>query len=203
MSSDRRHMPEQESSIKERGQELFLESTEAEFSATPVKPFAVYLRETPATPLAPAVKATLWIVGVVVLILFVAAIWRSQRPSKPRPRARPAGTATVSFVLPAPCLRLDGDGGMGWAMPAGAAADLRDDRLDLKARVRPPGRRDEPRRPAGRTRVVGLIPAPASPPWRARRSTRSTPRHSGADGWAALKSRTRAAVTRAGTATAA
>jgi hypothetical protein len=95
MVSERRNMPEQERSIKERGKELFVERRDESPDRPPVKPFAVYLRETPATPLSGGVKALLWIVGILVLLLFVAAIWRVQR--RPRTRPRPA-TAAAAFA---------------------------------------------------------------------------------------------------------
>ena len=76
MRSDRRNMPEQELSIKEREQELFVEPSEPSAPPTSVKPFAFYLRETPANPLSTEVKAILWAIGLVVLLLFAVAIWR-------------------------------------------------------------------------------------------------------------------------------
>ncbi|MFO0889435.1 MAG: class I SAM-dependent methyltransferase [Isosphaeraceae bacterium] len=99
MTSERRSTPEQERSIKERERELFVAPEEKSAAKTPVKPFAVYLRETPAEPLSTAVKVILWAVGIVVVLLFVAAIWRSRRtprrpklaPAEPSCRHRPRG----------------------------------------------------------------------------------------------------------------
>jgi hypothetical protein len=90
MPTDRRNMPEQELSIKEREQQLFLESSEDQ---GPVRPFAEYLRETPAAPIPVEVKMLLWIAGVVVAILFAAAIWKASRSSTAHPKPRPAPPA--------------------------------------------------------------------------------------------------------------
>ena len=80
MGTERRSMPEQELSIWEREQELFVELQETPTGA--VKPFPIYLRETPANPMSPAVKVILWIVGIAVVLLFCVALWRTQRPSR-------------------------------------------------------------------------------------------------------------------------
>ena len=101
MPTDRRNMPEQELSIKEREQQLFVESSEDQRPNRPVRPFAEYLRETPAAPIPVEVKALLWIVGVVVAILFAAAIWKASRSSVGARRARG----------PAPPAAEDSDGG--------------------------------------------------------------------------------------------
>ena len=68
----------------------------------PVKPFPIYLRETPAVPMSSGVKATLWIVGIVVLLLLIAALWRTQRPSRLRraPGATKAALMNVAPLLP-------------------------------------------------------------------------------------------------------
>jgi hypothetical protein len=108
MRPERRNLPEQERSIKDREQELFVEEREEPPPRPPVKPFAIYLRETPADPIVPEVKVILWVVGVVVLVVFVAALWRMQRGSRTRPRASPK-PAAVSFQsgrpYPGVCLR--------------------------------------------------------------------------------------------------
>jgi hypothetical protein len=110
MRSERRSMPEQELSIKEREQELFVELQEAPPSRPPVKPFPVYLRETPGTPMSSEVKAILWIVGIVVLLVFVTALLRIQRSSRPRPGSRPPKTVAVNLApsSPYPCPGRDG-----------------------------------------------------------------------------------------------
>ncbi len=97
MGSERRGMPEQELSIREREQELFVESQDTPVAAPPVKPFPIYLRETPANPMATEVKVILWIVGFAVLLLFGVALWRAQRPS----RLRRTPSATKAAVIDA------------------------------------------------------------------------------------------------------
>jgi hypothetical protein len=100
MRSDRRNMPEQELSIKEREQELFLEPQEAQAARQNVKPFAVYLRETPADPISSYVRAILWAAGVIVLILLALALWRAQRSSRRRPRPRASEAAAAALFTP-------------------------------------------------------------------------------------------------------
>jgi hypothetical protein len=89
MRPERRDLHEQERSIKDREQELFVEREEAPPEKPPVKPFAIYLRETPADPMATEVKVLLWIIAIVVLLLFVGALWRTQRASRSRVRESP------------------------------------------------------------------------------------------------------------------
>ena len=95
MGSERRSMPEQELSIWEREQELFVEPQETPTAEPPVKPFPIYLRETPANPMSSEVKVILWIVGIAVVLLFCVALWRTQRPS----RLRRTSAATKAAVL--------------------------------------------------------------------------------------------------------
>src|SRR5271157_5942529 len=97
MGSERRSMPEQELSIREREQELFVEPQDTPAAEPPVKPFPIYLRETPAIPMSTGVKVILWIVGIAVLLLFVAALWRAQRPT----RLRRTSSATKAAVMDA------------------------------------------------------------------------------------------------------
>ncbi|MGO8900053.1 MAG: hypothetical protein ACLQU5_17125 [Isosphaeraceae bacterium] len=99
MGSERRSMPEQELSIREREQELFVEPQETPAAGPPVKPFPIYLRETPANPMSSEVTVILWIVGIAVLLLFCVALWRTQRPSRPR-RTSGATKAAVMSVDP-------------------------------------------------------------------------------------------------------
>jgi hypothetical protein len=96
MPSRPHNMPEQEHSIKERANELFVESSGPEVSTKPTKPFAVYLRETPAQPLSPLTKTVFWILGIVVAVLFLAALWRitHRHRARPRPARPPAEVAT-------------------------------------------------------------------------------------------------------------
>ena len=82
MASERQNMSEQEISIKAREHELYVRPS-ADSAAKPVKPFEVYLRETPAEPLSTATKAILAIVSLVVGLLFVAALWRATTHHSP------------------------------------------------------------------------------------------------------------------------
>ena len=99
MGSERRSMPEQELSIREREQELFAEPQETPTAEPPVKPFPIYLRETPANPMSSEVKVILWIIGIAVVLLFCVALWRTQRPSLLR-RTSAAPKAAVLNVAP-------------------------------------------------------------------------------------------------------
>lgn len=67
---------EQELSIRERKQLLFESDAPATARAdtTPRRPFAEYLRTTPAEPLSPLAKGVLYGVGGLVLLLLVAAL---------------------------------------------------------------------------------------------------------------------------------
>jgi hypothetical protein len=102
MRSERRGMPEQELAIKEREQELYDEPREPPPAKPPVKPFPIYLRETPAVPMSSGVKAMLWIVGIVVVLLLVAALWRTQRS----PRIRQGSAAPRASAMNAPLFSL-------------------------------------------------------------------------------------------------
>lgn len=76
MPSQSRNMPEQEHSIRARSDELFVEEIPVVTPARSSRPFVDYLRETPAQPLSPALKALFWMVAIIVGILFLVAIWR-------------------------------------------------------------------------------------------------------------------------------
>src|SRR5262245_7793738 len=89
MPSQPRNTPEQEYSMKARARELFVEPPRPAASPGPTRPFAVYLRETPAEPLSPFTRTVFWIVGVVVAALFVAALWRITHRRGPVPRPGP------------------------------------------------------------------------------------------------------------------
>jgi hypothetical protein len=93
MPSERQNMSEQDISIKEREHELYVPVLA---DAVPVKPFPVYLRETPGQPLSSATKFVLSIAGIVVALLFVAAVWRVTHPRSAKPKrgtSRPAANA--------------------------------------------------------------------------------------------------------------
>jgi hypothetical protein len=95
MAAQRRNIPEQEHSIKERSQELFIEETPV-VAPRATKPFGVFLRETPAQPLSPGIQALLWAVGGVVAVLFLVALWRvAHHHSRKAPPTEEAPAATV------------------------------------------------------------------------------------------------------------
>jgi hypothetical protein len=96
MPSHPRNMPEQEHSIKARSHALFVEETPV-ISARVTKPFKAYLRETPAQPLSPGIRALFWVLGVIVGVLFLMAIWRvSHRHGGRPPTAAAPATALIS-----------------------------------------------------------------------------------------------------------
>lgn len=72
---------EQEISIKERKRLLF-EEDEPLAEVIPVgerKPFAEYLRTTPAAPLSQGARVVLWGVGVLVALLLILALFKGAR----------------------------------------------------------------------------------------------------------------------------
>jgi hypothetical protein len=100
MPSHPHNIPEQEHSIKARSHELFVEPNQV---AAPkrTKPFTSYLRETPALPLSPLATSMLWILGILVVVLFLAALWRitHRRSAVARPQhARPKAERATSRV---------------------------------------------------------------------------------------------------------
>ncbi len=102
MASERQNMSEQEISIKAREHELYVPDPDT--NAKPVKPFTVYLRETPAEPLSPMTKAVLWMVGSVVALLFLAACWRATMHHSPASRTRKARATAKTAMLLSPCV---------------------------------------------------------------------------------------------------
>jgi len=81
----------QEQSIKARKHQLF----EDDFvESGPRQSFQECLRTTPADPLSTPLKALLWVVGTVVVLLLVAALLTSGK--KPKPRA--ASTLTLAVA---------------------------------------------------------------------------------------------------------
>ena len=99
MPSQPRNMPEQEHSIKVRSNELYVEDTPVA-PAHATKPFPVYLRETPARPLSAGIKAIFWTLGIIVALLFAAALWRVAQRHVPK---RPTGKTGVKAVgMPGP-----------------------------------------------------------------------------------------------------
>jgi hypothetical protein len=99
MPSHPRNMPEQEHSIKARSHELFVEEAPVGPS-TATKPFQVYLRQTPAYPVAPVIKVILWILGFIVAVLFLMALWRVSHHHAGRPQADVESARSVDAPTP-------------------------------------------------------------------------------------------------------
>jgi hypothetical protein len=97
MPSESRNLPEQELSIKARAHELYSQPQQQT-----TKPFPVYLRETPAVPLSTFTKVVLWIVGIIVALLFAAALWRAASGHGPRRQTRAPRPTARSAILHAP-----------------------------------------------------------------------------------------------------
>jgi hypothetical protein len=108
MPSESRNVPEQELSIKARAYELYLKPSNPT-STKLVKPFPVYLRETPAVPFSTLTKVALWIVGIIVALLFLAALWRVLLGHGPRRQTRASRPTVRSAILHAPA-----DGSTAW-----------------------------------------------------------------------------------------
>ena len=60
----------------------------------------MYLRETPAEPLSPTTKAILWIVGIIVAMLFLAALWKVSHPRRTKARTKIAEPVAKTAMLP-------------------------------------------------------------------------------------------------------
>jgi hypothetical protein len=89
MPSESGNLPEQEISIKSRAHEVFAKPKPEAAGVRQTKPFPVYLRETPAFPMSSTVKAMLWFAGIIVGLLFLAAVWKLTVRHGPR-RLAPA-----------------------------------------------------------------------------------------------------------------
>lgn len=102
MPSQSRNMPEQEHSIKVRSNEMFIADAPTDASRA-TRPFPAYLRETPAQPLSLGIKAIIWTLGLIVAVLFVAALWRvvHRHGSRPATRGPAARSAWEHGQLPA------------------------------------------------------------------------------------------------------
>ena len=89
---------EQDQSIKDRKRLLYEDDAPLASSVKPQsKPFALYLRETPAAPLALWVRAALWAAGLVVAMLLVGAVMKSMR-AKETPKRKAERASTSSSV---------------------------------------------------------------------------------------------------------
>jgi hypothetical protein len=98
MTAESRNIPEQERSIKAREHELYAKPL-SETDAQATKPFPDYLRATPALPLSPATKTMLWVLAVVVVLVFLAAIWRASQHRGPRARNKAAPASVPSATV--------------------------------------------------------------------------------------------------------
>ena len=136
--SEPRNMPEQEHSIKSRAHEVFAKET-PDTANRATKPFPVYLRETPAFPMSPTVKAMLWFVGIIVGLLFLAAVLKLSIRYGPKRQDK----------IPAPATKTEG-----------VSRPPQFDRDELRT--------PENRRRTDRRESQFAVLLPARPPWRAR-----------------------------------
>jgi hypothetical protein len=83
MAPDPPNQRTQEQSIKARKHQLF-EADEPLESTGPRRSFQDCLRQTPADPLSPLLKALLWTLGTIVILLLLAALVTSGN-KKPKP----------------------------------------------------------------------------------------------------------------------
>ena len=88
----------QEQSIKERKQELFEVDQALQAPTGPRRSFQDCLRETPADPLSTPLKALLWTVGTIVILLLMFALATGGN-KKPKPRSPNALAPTVGSRL--------------------------------------------------------------------------------------------------------
>ncbi len=106
----------QEQSIKERKRELFAEE--------PVlvehrESFETYLKTTPPAPMSGLARGILWAVGVLVVLLLIAALAADKSPRAGRPaRAKKAASSPGPAPRPAIALGATGPGGAREPVPA-------------------------------------------------------------------------------------
>lgn len=91
--------PSEEQSIKSRKAQLFEAAQEPAGSTGPRKSFPEYLRETPPAPLSAGTKALLWLVGAIVVLVFLAALMRGARRPAPAPAAEPAAESEATGLV--------------------------------------------------------------------------------------------------------
>ena len=86
-------------SIKARKGQLFEAKTSTEVTSKS-KTFTEYVKDTPPTPMSPAVKAALWAVAVLVVLLFLGALFGGRSRGSKAGRARtPSGRREVMASL--------------------------------------------------------------------------------------------------------
>jgi hypothetical protein len=98
MPTESTNLPEQEHSIKARAHEVYVEAPRPAAPTKAVKPFPVYLRETPAEPLTQSTKVVLWIAAAIVFVLLLAALWRLAQRQGPKPRTPPPLTEARAAI---------------------------------------------------------------------------------------------------------
>jgi hypothetical protein len=91
------HHRTQEQSIKARKHQLF-EDEDLASASGPSLPFPELLRVTPAEPLSPAIKALLWVVGTLVVLMLLAALLNAGGGRK-APKTPAASVAPASLTL--------------------------------------------------------------------------------------------------------
>ncbi len=95
MPSESRNLHEQEISIKSRAHEVFAKA-EPDPRGRLTKPFPVYLRETPASPMSGVVRAILVFAAIIVGMLFLASVWKLTIRHGPKPVT--PGPTSVSMI---------------------------------------------------------------------------------------------------------
>jgi hypothetical protein len=101
----REAVEQQDQSIKVR-KSLIFEPTQHADGAV-IKPFPEYLKTVPAAPLTPVVKAALWCVGVLIVLLFLAALFMGRSPA-------PRGRCAERSNRPRPVVAGACERGPGW-----------------------------------------------------------------------------------------
>ena len=97
------HQRTQEQSIKARKHQLFEVDEPLDVATGPRRSFQECLRTTPADPLSPALKAVLWVVGsLVVLLLIAALVTGGQKKPRPGPVSTVGPPATSPLARPTP-----------------------------------------------------------------------------------------------------
>jgi hypothetical protein len=94
--ADKHQNETQEQSIKDRKNQLF--DDESPVFTGSERPFKEFLRETSALPLSPAIRALLWAVALLVVLMLVAALFKkfnSHAKGGPKPAPKAAWTTSA------------------------------------------------------------------------------------------------------------